>query len=92
MWKRSKMFSHVQQDDTTFHDIWKWVFLKWEGKCNYYNMHLMCNYILIIYVTLDHKTNHKSHRYICSNSQQYIVWVKIIDFSFMPKIIRILSS
>ncbi len=22
---------------------------------------------------------------ICSNSQQYIVWVKIIDFSFMPK-------
>ncbi len=23
-----------------------------------------------------------------SNSQQYIVWVKIIDFSFMPKIIR----
>uniref|UniRef100_A0A672KE55 Sodium-coupled neutral amino acid transporter 4-like n=1 Tax=Sinocyclocheilus grahami TaxID=75366 RepID=A0A672KE55_SINGR len=30
--------------------------------------------------------------YICSNSQQYIVWVKIIDFSFMPKIIRILSK
>ncbi len=30
-------------------------------------------------------------RYICSNSQQYIVWVKIIDFSFMPKIITILS-
>ncbi len=24
-------------------------------------------------------------RYICSNSQKYIVWVKIIDFSFMPK-------
>ncbi len=30
--------------------------------------------------------------YICSNSQQYIVWVKIIDFYFMPKIIRILRS
>ncbi len=29
-------------------------------------------------------------RYICSNRQQYIVWVKIIDFSFMPKIIKIL--
>ncbi len=29
-------------------------------------------------------------RYICSNSQKYIVWVKIINFSFMPKIIRIL--
>uniref|UniRef100_A0A672LTA3 Kinesin-like protein n=1 Tax=Sinocyclocheilus grahami TaxID=75366 RepID=A0A672LTA3_SINGR len=27
---------------------------------------------------------------ICSNSQQYIVWVTIIHFSFMPKIIRIL--
>ncbi len=32
-------------------------------------------------MTLDHKTSHKQHRYICSNSQKYIVWVKIIDFS-----------
>ncbi len=31
-------------------------------------------------------------RYICSDRQQYIVWVKIIYFSFMPKIIRILRS
>ncbi len=30
--------------------------------------------------------------YIWSNSQKYIVWVKIIDFSFMPKIISILSK
>ncbi len=30
--------------------------------------------------------------YICSNSQQYIVWVKIRDFSFMTKIIRIIRS
>ncbi len=49
-----------------------------------------------VYVTLDHKTSLKSqvssHGYICSNSQQYIVWVKIIDFSFMPKIITILSK
>ncbi len=27
-----------------------------------------------------------------ANSQQYIVWIKIINFSFMPKIIRILRS
>ncbi len=30
--------------------------------------------------------------YFCRNSQKYTVWVKIIDFSFMPKIIRILSK
>ena len=44
------------------------------------------------YVTLDHKTSLMLHGYICGNSQQNIVWVKIIDFSFMPKIIRILSK
>ncbi len=44
------------------------------------------------YVTLDHKTSLKSHRYICSYSQKYIVWVKIIYFSFIPKIIRTLSK
>ncbi len=44
------------------------------------------------YVTLDHKTSLKSLGYICSNNQQYIVWVKIINFSLMPKIIRILSK
>ncbi len=38
-------------------------------------------------MTLEPKTSH-----ICSNSQQYIVWVKIMEFSFMPKIIRILRS
>ncbi len=50
-------------------------------------------------VTLDHKSSFKSLGYICSNSQKYIVRVKIIllilnlfDFSFMPKIIRILSN
>ncbi len=45
-----------------------------------------------LYVTLEHKSNHKSLGYICSNSQQYIVCVKIVHFSFMPKIIRILSK
>ncbi len=34
----------------------------------------------------------KSYKYICSNSQKYIVWLKIIDFSFIPKVIRILSK
>jgi len=52
--------------------------------------YIIFNYIamkLPIYVTLDHNTSHKLHGYICSNSQQYIVWVKIL-----PKIIRILSK
>ncbi len=30
--------------------------------------------------------------YICSNSQKYIVWIKMMDYSVMPKIIRILSK
>ncbi len=38
------------------------------------------------------QTSLKSPGYICNNSQQYIAWVKIIDFYFMPKIIRILSK
>jgi len=42
------------------------------------------------YVSLEHLSSLKSLGYICSNSQQYIVWVKIIDFSLMPKIISIL--
>ncbi len=53
----------------------------------------VCMYVLcIIYVTLDHKTSLKSLGYICSDSQTYIVWVKKIDFSFMPKTIRTLSK
>ncbi len=46
---------------------------------------------MCIYVTLDHKTSLKS-LYICSNSQKYMVWVKMIDFYLMQKIIRILSK
>ncbi len=42
--------------------------------------------------TLEHKSSVKSLGYICSNSQKYIVWVKIIRFSFMTEIIRILRS
>ncbi len=41
---------------------------------------------------LEHKTCLKSLGYICSNSQLYILWVKIIHFSFIPKIISILSK
>ncbi len=41
--------------------------------------------IIILYVTLDHKTSLKSLGYVCSNSQKYIIWVKIINFSFMQK-------
>ncbi len=44
-----------------------------------------CSVIVKLYVTLEHKTSHKSLDYICSNSQKYIVLVKIIDFPFMPK-------
>ncbi len=44
------------------------------------------------YATLDHKTSLQSLGHIFSNSQKYIVWVKIIHFYFMPKIIRILSK
>ncbi len=42
-------------------------------------------------MTLEH-TSSKSLEYIYNNSQQYIVWLKIIDFYFMPKIIMILRS
>ncbi len=43
-------------------------------------------------MTLEHKGSLKLLGYVCSNSQKYILWAKIIDLSFMPKIIRILSK
>ncbi len=46
--------------------------------------------LLRLNVSLEHKRSQT--RYICSNSQQYNVWVKIINFYFMPKIIKILRS
>ncbi len=49
-----------------------------------------CEILERTYVTLDHKTSLKSLEYICSNGQKYTVSIKIIDFSFIPKIIRIL--
>ncbi len=56
---------------------------------------LSCQFLCcstVEYVTLEHKSSLKSLGYIYSNSQKYTVWVKIIDFSFMPKIIMILSK
>ncbi len=55
--------------------------------CKYYLILILSIFIMciIIYVTLDHKTSHKSLGFICSNSQQYIVWVKIIVFLFYAK-------
>ncbi len=41
--------------------------------------------IVHLYVTPDHKTSHRYHGYIRSNSQQYIVWVKMINFSWCKK-------
>ncbi len=39
-----------------------------------------------VYVTLENKTSVQSLGCICSNSQKYIVWVKIINVYFVPKI------
>ncbi len=57
-------------------------------------LHTHTHTYIYIYISLslEHKSSHKSLGYICSNSQQYIVWVKIRDFSFMTKIIRIIRS
>ncbi len=46
----------------------------------------------IILVCQDHIFPVREKFHLISNNQQYIVWVKIINFSFMPKIIRILRS
>ncbi len=43
-------------------------------------------------VSLEHRSSLKQHSYICSNSQRYIVWLKVIHLYLMPKIIRILRS
>ncbi len=61
-------------------------------KVSFYYYYFFISNDYLTFVTLDHKTSLKSLGYICSNSQQYIVWVKIIHFSFMPKIISIFSK
>ncbi len=44
------------------------------------NVSLLFRYFDILDITLDHKTSLKSLGYICSKSQKYIVWVKMINF------------
>ncbi len=43
----------------------------------------------IIICDLQHKSSLKSLGYICNNSQQYIVWVKIIIFLLCQKSLNI---
>ncbi len=40
-------------------------------------------------MSLEHKSSHKQHSYICSNSQQYIVWVKIKLENFLTSFLII---
>ncbi len=54
-------------------------------KLNKLFLNIYMHVCAFIYVTLDHKTSHKSHGYICRNSQKYIEWVKIIDFLLWQK-------
>ncbi len=42
---------------------------------------------VFIYVTLEHKTSHKS-RGIFVASQKYIAWIKIVDFLLCQKSLR----
>ncbi len=51
----------------------------------------ICSYFKVFYYLMCDPGAQKLG-YICSNNQQYSVWNKIIHFSFMPKIIRILRS
>ncbi len=53
-----------------------------------YNINKIVCVCVCVWVSLEHKTSLKSLGYIYSNIQKYIVWVKIINFSFMLKIIR----
>ncbi len=55
------------------------------------NVNAALFHIVKSYVTPEHKTSFKSLGYICSNSQK-THGVKIIDFHFMPNIIRTLSK
>ncbi len=77
--------------------IWPWLVksLEWLRLFNAFESRLFCSSRLCLvdqkqskYVSLEHRRSHKQHRYIYRNNQQYIVWLKIILFSFMPKIIR----
>ncbi len=67
--------------------------IKSDSKDIYY----YCNYYIILFIIMlqicdsGPQTSLKSLGYICSNSQQYIVWVKMIDLYFIPKYILYIS-
>ncbi len=75
---------HSQKENST--DVW--IVMNTD---DHNRLSVVSDYHQCTYVTLVHKTSHKSHGIFVA-SQQYIVWVKIIDFSFLPKIFRILSK
>ncbi len=65
---------------------------RWLCKLLVCAIHYTEDAIQTTHVSLEHKTSLKSLGCICSNSQQYTVWVRIIDFYLCQKIIRILRS
>jgi len=68
-----RQFQHITHNSEGL--LIKYVKLKW-AICK------ICSFCHI-FVSLEHKRSHKQHSYICRNSQQYIVWLKIIHFYFM---------
>ncbi len=61
-------------------------FLKYSFKsASVHSIQLSMLFLYFLCVILEHKTRLKSLGYICSKSQKYIVWVKIIYFLFYAK-------
>ncbi len=68
--------------------------------CSYFKLYTVCQIFIFQYYWNIILTNlcfysifvNLDQEYICSNSQKYMVWVKIIAFSFMPKIFRTLCK
>ncbi len=77
--ERDRWLSSVKENNTAS-PLTQWYSLQ---SCH---MQLSSNSgLLYYYMTLDHKTSHKPHRYIC-------IWVKMIYFSLKQKCIRIWSK
>ncbi len=83
--RRPQMMPNLGQHTELPNLTWSWIAIY--NHCMLFTEHFCHMDINLTYVILDHKTGLKSLGYICNNSQKYIVWVKIIYFSFMPKII-----
>ncbi len=84
-----KYFTGILQIQTFPHDQ---ICTAFELKDAQFQFEFESSRIPVTFVTMDNKTSLKSLGYICSNIQKYIACVKIINFYFMPKIIRILSK